>query len=305
MSSDCDDSSNRRGSKISIVLPTYNGSRWLADSIESVLRQTEEDWELIVVNDCSTDKTLEIAERYARQDPRIKVRSNATNKKLPASLNIGFSHAVGSYRTWTSDDNMFKPNALSVMAGYLDAHPHIDMVSARMDIINEDGTFKESFLERAGRKPVRLSYICNIGAAFMYRTAVAEKIGGYNEDRFCAEDYDYWCRIALAGAIAYINDNVYLYRENSQSLTATQKERVMEKSAIIKNEYKQQFVERFKLTWWQREKLEYLIDKTKFRKTFVLFWLRSRFCELFCGAFFFWNRKLRRRFRTIMGAVKI
>ncbi len=291
---------NHREYKISIVLPTYNGARWLADSIDSVLAQTEQDWELIIVDDCSTDKTLEIAERYAHQDPRISVHANPVNRKLPASLNIGFSHSTGIYRTWTSDDNMFKPNALSVMAAYLDEHPGVDMVSASMDFINEDGAVKKSVVS-TWRKPEQLSYTCNVGAAFMYRTATAKKIGDYNEERFCAEDYDYWCRIALAGTIAYIDDNLYLYREQSKSLTALQKDRVMEQSALIKNEYKQRFAEKFKLTWWQQEKMEYLIDKRKFRKTTPLLWLRRKLPAVFIGMFCFWNRNLSRKLRTIMG----
>lgn len=75
---------------ISIVLPTYNGSRFLRDSIESVVSQTYEHWELIIVNDCSTDNTLKIAKEYEERDSRIRVISNNINKKLPASLNIGF-----------------------------------------------------------------------------------------------------------------------------------------------------------------------------------------------------------------------
>ena len=66
--------------KFSIVLPTYNGARYLARSIESVLAQTETDWELIIVNDCSVDNTLEIAQRYAQKDNRITVITNQQNK---------------------------------------------------------------------------------------------------------------------------------------------------------------------------------------------------------------------------------
>ena len=92
--------------KVSIVLPTYNGSKFLSRSIESVQEQAETDWELIIVNDCSTDNTLDIAQKYAQQDKRISVITNEQNKKLPASLNVGFSRAKGKYLTWTSDDIM-------------------------------------------------------------------------------------------------------------------------------------------------------------------------------------------------------
>ena len=82
---------------VSIVLPTYNGEKYLADSIESVISQTYKNWELIIINDCSTDKTLEIAQSYAAKDNRIKVYSNDENLKVPKSLNRGFSLANGKY----------------------------------------------------------------------------------------------------------------------------------------------------------------------------------------------------------------
>ena len=85
--------------KISVILPTYNGERWLAESIKSVIDQTEHNWELIIVNDCSKDNTLKIAQSFAERDKRIFVISNEVNKKLPATLNIGFSYAKGKYLT--------------------------------------------------------------------------------------------------------------------------------------------------------------------------------------------------------------
>ena len=96
----------------SIVLPTYNGEEFLSNSIESVINQTFQDWELIIVNDCSTDNSLSIAEEYFKKDNRIRIINNAENKKLPESLNIGFREAKGDYFTWTSDDNEYYPNAI-------------------------------------------------------------------------------------------------------------------------------------------------------------------------------------------------
>ena len=81
--------------RISIVLPTYNGEKVIKKSIESVLSQTYVNWELIIVNDCSTDNTLSVIESYEQSDSRIRVYNNTTNQKLPRSLNIGFSHATG------------------------------------------------------------------------------------------------------------------------------------------------------------------------------------------------------------------
>ena len=101
--------------KVSIVLPTYNGEEYIRQSIDSIRNQTFEDWELIIVNDYSTDGTSLIIREYEKKDSRIIVIENSENKKLPASLNIGFRSATGKYFTWTSDDNRYLPNALQCM----------------------------------------------------------------------------------------------------------------------------------------------------------------------------------------------
>ena len=222
--------------KISIVLPTYNGERWLKDSIQSVVEQTFTDWELIIVNDCSTDNTLQIAQSFADKDTRITVISNKTNKKLPASLNVGFSQAKGTYFTWTSDDNLYKKDALEKLSTYLDNHPQTSMVSMNEDLINEEGVVIKNYDANFKYKRCAgaLMNNCNVGAAFMYRKSIADIVGKYDENTFCAEDYDYWCRIALAGNIDYTSDNIYQYRLNSLSLSATKQQQVIEKTKKIK-----------------------------------------------------------------------
>ena len=84
--------------------PVYNGANHIADSINSIINQTYQNWELIVVNDCSTDNTLEICSELSEKDSRIRVISNKKNLKLPNTLNAGFDAATGDYYTWTSDD---------------------------------------------------------------------------------------------------------------------------------------------------------------------------------------------------------
>ena len=121
-------------------MPTYNGQKYIKDAIDSVLAQSYQNWELIIVNDCSQDNTLKIINEYAQKDSRIKIINNDVNKKLPASLNIGFEAVKGEYYTWTSDDNMYKPDALKYMANFLDNNPQTDLISCNYDLINEDNT---------------------------------------------------------------------------------------------------------------------------------------------------------------------
>ncbi len=236
--------------KVSIILPSYNGEKYIAESIQSIINQSIDDWELIIVNDCSSDKTLKIANSFAEKDNRIIVISNESNKKLPASLNIGFEQAHGKYLTWTSDDNIYKYNALEKMCEYLDSHPNTDMVSMNMDIIDEKGNFLHEFSNYFvyKRNAEYLMDSCNIGAAFMYRQTIAQKVGSYDTNTFCAEDYDYWCRIALTGKIDYTNDNIYMYRLQSESLTATKQDVVFEKTLKIKQKYATQFFNKFPYT---------------------------------------------------------
>ena len=102
VSKKCIFSKHMNEKKVSIVLPVYNGAAYLAESIESVIAQTYANWELIIVNDCSTDDSLAIASKYASQDDRIKVYSNPQNLKLPKTLNAGFEQADGAYAVFAS-----------------------------------------------------------------------------------------------------------------------------------------------------------------------------------------------------------
>ena len=223
---------------VSIVLPTYNGSKYISQSIESVLNQTFKDFELIIVNDCSTDDTLSICNQYQEKDPRIKIISNPENKKLPESLNVGFENAQGKYFTWTSDDNLFKENALEVMVGYLEEHPDTDMVSCNMDRIDQDGkTVNKTENDGVAREAWVLGFTNNIGACFLYTKKIASLVGKYDKTMFCAEDYDYWCRIASVGHIFYIPDNLYQYRVHGGSLTATKKELIAKVVLKINEKY--------------------------------------------------------------------
>lgn len=226
-------------SLISIVLPTYNGARFLKRAIESVIAQTEKNWELIIVNDCSTDNTLEIADEYAEKDKRIKVISNKTNKKLPASLNTGFEEAKGTYLTWTSDDNYYLPEALKVMKEKLDNDTAISFVYADMDLIDEE----DHFIRRQKLKsPDRLFEGCCIGACFLYRRRIWEELGGYREDLFCAEDYEYWMRIFTSGfRMFHLPQVLYRYAINSGSLSATRQDLVQKRTAEIKLQYMDKF----------------------------------------------------------------
>ena len=203
---------------VSIVMPTYNRARYLPVAIQSVMQQTYPHWELVIVDDCSKDETLEVAASYAQHDKRIKFIRHEVNRKLPGALNTGFDNATGDYFTWLSDDNLFRPHALEVMAKYLDEHPDIAMVYTDYTEIDEDGKLLQRIVVDP---PEKLGLHNPIGACYLLRRMVHEELGGYRDDVFLAEDLDFWIRMLIKFQIAPLHEDLYLYRQHSDSLTAT------------------------------------------------------------------------------------
>ncbi len=221
--------------KVSIVLPSFNGARYIRESIESVINQTFTDWELIIVDDCSTDSTLQIAEEYAIKEKRIHVIHNEENQKLPEALNIGFRHAAGQYLTWTSDDNMYLSRALETMNQYLDLHKEVPMVCTGMLFMNEDMQYVKEF-KSYNSSQMRVQD--TVGACFMYRREVLAEVGEYSREFFCVEDYEYWMRILMRyGSIGYIPDIFYLYRRQKNSLTIEKAERIRRMNSKLHCKY--------------------------------------------------------------------
>lgn len=220
---------------VSIVLPTYNGSRYIEESIDSILAQTFTEWELIAVDDGSTDGTSEILNQYASLDNRIIVIHNATNQKLPASLNIGFAKARGKYLTWTSDDNRYLPCAMETLVKYLEEHQDASIVRSSYYFIDMAGTRIGQSQEYSDYKMYRQNCF---GACFLYRWEVLEQVGKYNTDVFGVEDYDYWLRILdRFGKIDSIDEKLYEYRRHAESLSETKRQMVLKELVRLRSKY--------------------------------------------------------------------
>ncbi len=221
---------------VSVVLPVYNGERYLHEAIQSVLAQTYPHWELILVDDGSFDQSLTIGEEYARKDRRIRVVSQE-NQKLPRALNKGFSLAKGEFYTWISCDNRFLPAFLEAMTGELNKHPQADMVFGNQYLIDDTGNRITGhgwfeFPPNSGAvcfppaTPL-LNTIANntIGAAFLYRAGCDGVLGGYSPHLFLLEDYDYFMRMNSLFRIRHRKgEPLYEYRFHEESLTAHDEE---------------------------------------------------------------------------------
>ena len=177
---------------ISIVLPIYNGEKYMRMSIDSILSQTYNNWELLIIDDGSTDCTAAIAQDYILKDSRVHYYKNPENMRLPKTLNRGFSLAKGDFLTWTSDDNYYYPTALETMHNAL-VQQGKEFAFASCDVINGDGDIVECItVSDAAKKS--LVGTNPVGACFLYSRKVYETVGEYDPEMTLVEDFDYWQR---------------------------------------------------------------------------------------------------------------
>jgi len=200
--------------KVSIVLPTYNGARYIKQAINNCLEQTHTNLELIIVDDGSYDETEDIVKSYS--DPRIKYFKHKKNFGLAQALNTGFANSIGEYLTWTSDDNFYVSDAITVMLKALEKKSKIDFVYTNFYTIDESGkTIK--------RVKVPSSRILNrdncIGPCFLYRRIVYNRLGEFDPSFSLAEDYEYWLRVKSQFRIQKLDRFLCYYRLHKDGLT--------------------------------------------------------------------------------------
>ena len=205
---------------ISVVLPVYNGEKYLRESIDSVIAQTYQNWELLIVDDYSTDSTALIAKEYAEKDSRIHYYLNEKNLRLPRNLNRGFSLAKGDYLTWTSDDNKYRPTALEKMLKAIKESDNAQFAFASCRIIDGDGKPYEYIMVSEKGKDCIVGSDC-VGACFMYTREVYETVGDYDYELELVEDFDYWQRVFMKFPTVAIEEILYDYRLHDGNLTNT------------------------------------------------------------------------------------
>lgn len=227
---------------VSIVLPVYNGETYLKEAIESILKQSYSHWELIIVDDCSTDTSPSIINYYVQKDARISCIRNKKNSKLPASLNNGFHLAKGLYYTWTSDDNYYYPRAIEKMVKFLENYDEYGMVCSKFKIMSHPS---DKYGSEEAITPLGLLQSNQCGACFLYRKNIAQVVGHYDENLFLIEDYDYWLRVLLEAPIGHINEELYAYRCHPKSLTSCNKYLVRRKYIEAISKHSEKYVEKF------------------------------------------------------------
>jgi hypothetical protein len=183
----------RERPRVSIVIPCYNGARFLGQAIESCLSQTMPSLEVIVVDDASPDDCAEIAGRYAQSDERITIIRREKNGGVAEAFNTGFRSARGDVFTRLAQDDAFCDDAMQRLTQALDSHPEAGLVYGDCIGMNEHGQLASP--NSTPEPESALLFGNRIGLCVVWRREVWDRIGGFNSEFDAAEDYEYWLRV--------------------------------------------------------------------------------------------------------------
>lgn len=199
------------GPSVTIVLCTFNRAKLLPRAIRSVRAQTLHDWQLVVVDDGSTDATPAVLEPYVRRDSRIVV-VRQRNRGLAAARNVGIRLAEAPFVTFLDSDDAYQPDHLSSRMRYLRRHPDVDMVYGGVDARGPRARQYVIDLERPGRT-IHVSQ-CYVGGTFVIRRSVLERVGGFRPMEF-GEDLDLVKRIERRFQVRKMGKKSYRYYCNT------------------------------------------------------------------------------------------
>ena len=196
---------------VTIGLPFYNAEKYLALAIESVLQQTYTDWELLLLDDGSTDNSLSIAQSYAQKDSRIKVISDGKNKNLAARLNELPSLAQGLYLARMDADDIMHPARIERQLAVLGTHPEIDVLGTNAYIINDENAVIGT------RYPLTTENTLTRVKSFIHPTIIAKKQwfleNPYDTKALRMEDAELWYRTFSKYHFVRLNEPLLFYRE--------------------------------------------------------------------------------------------
>jgi glycosyltransferase involved in cell wall biosynthesis len=210
--------------EITVLMPVYNGGKYIREAIQSILDQTEPNFILLIINDGSSDNSEEIIKSF--NDPRIKYIKNEVNLRLGNTLNKGLDLATTKYIARMDQDDIAKPTRLEKEKKFLDSHPNIAIVGGGYAPFNENGHRIDIFhpktsVEIAFRFMFN-SYFCH--PSVMFRKEILAKTGNYPD--MMPEDYPFFSQIVKVFPGANIREILLDYRENPSGMSQTKAEEI-------------------------------------------------------------------------------
>lgn len=203
--------------KITVYVVSHNHEKYLSDAIESVLRQSIDGWEVLLIDDASEDKCMDIINLY-KGDDRVQI-FQTKGIGLPGVCNLALEKAKGEYIIRLDGDDILDENILLVLSKYLDNNQESALVFPDYFLIDE---FNEIFAHERRHKIFDASHVVDIppnGACTMIRTKVLKEVGGYREDLGAQDGFDMWSKISQKYGAGNVNLPLFYYRRHRENLT--------------------------------------------------------------------------------------
>jgi len=225
---------------VSVLMPAYNAEKYIGEAIESILNQTFKDFEFIIVDDASTDKTWEIIQEYAKKDKRILALKNNNNIKSCLTLIKAFKLAKGKYISVADNDDISYANRLKKQFDFMEEHQEVGIAGGVIQIIDQNkkpiAKRKYDITDCEIRKSIfRHSPFAH--PLIMIRKTVLNKIGYYNPKYAPADDYDLYFRIGEISKFANLSEVLLQYRVVSNSITNKSTTKMELNTISIRNIY--------------------------------------------------------------------
>lgn len=211
--------------KVSVILTCFNLGRYLEPALQSVVSQEGVSWECVIVDDCSSDNTAEIAQAWAAKDVRFKYHRPPRNLGLPDARNYGFAHASGRYALLLDADDLLAPHALLKLSAALDTDKSAHVVYGGLDVMNADASQQRASGWEPGEFDWKgqVTHHNQLHYGAMMRRSVYTRTGGYRHRSWQAEDAEFWC-VASSRGVGFkraTRDVTHHYRMRPDSKTHT------------------------------------------------------------------------------------
>lgn len=219
---------------ISVLMPVYNGEKYLHEAIDSILAQTFTDFEFIIVDDGSTDATPRILEEYVQNDSRIRVLTNETNCKLAPSLNIALAAAKAPLIARMDADDWSYPQRFEQQFLFMQEHPETSVLGSSVTFAGTQGGYYP-FTENNEIRAFMLFGNPMLHPTILMKKQILHDIQGYNSNFEVAQDYALWANLAKNKAVVFSNlpQPLVRYRERNDTPFSTYRKKQKEKTALV------------------------------------------------------------------------
>jgi glycosyltransferase involved in cell wall biosynthesis len=207
--------------KISVLMSVHNGAKYLKESIKSILNQTFSDFEFIIVNDASTDNSLEIIKSFS--DSRIVILNNPENLGLTKSLNIGLKQASGKYIARLDADDLSFPDRLEKQLSFMEKNIDISLIGSWAKIIDNKGQFIKNNYSSSDSNFLKfqISFIKNplIHSSIFFKKEILKEIKQYDENFIYAQDFSFYSKVIKRYKISVIPQTLIEYRNHAEAIS--------------------------------------------------------------------------------------